>query len=149
MLSLSFFRYKIFILVKYFYVRTLYIMYWPPLDARPYLRIGWFVWHGTKGTWIETMWDPLYDLGLWFHPWLWSWIFKVKFWNSYISGMGGLIDMEQKGYEIIGCWTHYMTLTFDPQPWAWPWIFKVKIWHTWVSGMDGSVLFESIDIKAT
>ena len=22
--------------------------------------------------------------------------------------MGGLIDMERKGYELIGCWTHYI-----------------------------------------
>ena len=27
--------------------------------------------------------------------------------------MGGLIDLEQKGCELIGCWTHYMTLTFN------------------------------------
>ena len=32
-------------------------------------------------------------------PWLWPWpwIFKVKFWNSPISGIGGSIDNEQSG----------------------------------------------------
>ena len=28
-------------------------------------------------------------------------------------GMDGLIDVEQKGYELISFWTHYITLTFD------------------------------------
>ena len=27
--------------------------------------------------------------------------------------MGGPIDTEQKGYESIGCWTRYVTLTFN------------------------------------
>ena len=30
-----------------------------------------------------------FDFKLWPHPWPWSWIFKVKFWNCCISGMGG------------------------------------------------------------
>ena len=29
--------------------------------------------------------------------WPWPWIFKVKFWNSPISGIGGPIDNEQSG----------------------------------------------------
>ena len=29
--------------------------------------------------------------------------------------MGGPVDMEWNGYELIGCWTHYMT-NFDPIP---------------------------------
>ena len=28
--------------------------------------------------------------------------------------MGGSIDMVQKGFESIACWTHYMTLIFYP-----------------------------------
>ena len=28
--------------------------------------------------------------------------------KSSISGMRSPIDMEWKGYESIGCWTHYM-----------------------------------------
>ena len=27
--------------------------------------------------------------------------------------MEGLIDMEQMGCELIGCWTHYVTLSYD------------------------------------
>ena len=45
--------------------------------------------------------------------WPGPWIFKAIFQNSHIWGMGGLIDMEWKGYESIWYWTHYMTLTFD------------------------------------
>ena len=28
--------------------------------------------------------------------------------------MGGPIDMEQKGYESIGCYTYFVTLSYDP-----------------------------------
>ena len=27
--------------------------------------------------------------------------------------MGGQIEMERKGCELVGCWTHYVTLNFD------------------------------------
>ena len=43
--------------------------------------------------------DLLYDLDFWHHPWPRIFI-KVKFWNGCISGMGGLIDMEWKGYIL-------------------------------------------------
>ena len=40
-------------------------------------------------------------------------------WNNCISGMGGLIDMERKGCELIRIkpimWPWTMTLTFDFQ----------------------------------
>ena len=38
----------------------------------------------------------LCDLAFWPHPspWPWSWNFKVRVWNSFISGMGRPIDME-------------------------------------------------------
>ena len=29
----------------------------------------------------------------------WSWNLKVRAWNNFISGMGGLIDMERKRCE--------------------------------------------------
>ena len=32
---------------------------------------------------------------------------------SRISGMGGPIDMEQKGYESIGCYTYSVILSYD------------------------------------
>ena len=73
---------------------------------------------------------------------------KVKFWISCMSGMGGPIDMEQKGCESIGCCTHYVILSFDIdlgyekldplyhlKVWPWPQIFKVnffkKPYPTW------------------
>ena len=36
-----------------------------------------------------------------------------KFWNSRISAMAVLIDVEWKGYESVRCWSRYVTLTFD------------------------------------
>ena len=36
------------------------------------------------------------SLGL-IRAWLWTWIFKAKFWNRRISRIGGPIDNEQKG----------------------------------------------------
>ena len=39
--------------------------------------------------------------------------FQGQIKKSFILGMGGLIDMEQKGYESIGCWTHHVTLSYD------------------------------------
>ena len=42
--------------------------------------------------------------------WPWPWIFKVKFWECCISGLEGPIDMERKGCESIGCYTHFVTV---------------------------------------
>ena len=67
--------------------------------------------HGTKGMWVDRMLDSLCDFELWPHPW--PWIFRVNFWNSCISGMGGPINMEWKGYESIGCYCYYVTLSYD------------------------------------
>ena len=39
--------------------------------------------------------------------------FKVKFRNSCISGIVGLIDVKWKGSEWIGYLANYMTLLFD------------------------------------
>ena len=30
-----------------------------------------------------------------------------------VIGMGWQIDMEKTGFELIGCWTHVVTLNFD------------------------------------
>ena len=43
----------------------------------------------------STGWRP------WPHPWPWPCGFKVKVWNSLIQGMGGMIEMERKGCELI------------------------------------------------
>ena len=34
-----------------------------------------------------------------FHSWPWPCSFKVNIWNSHICGMGGLVDLEKRGYE--------------------------------------------------
>ena len=52
-------------------------------------------------------------LQLWPHPWPGPWIFNVKFWNCCIPGMAGSINMEQKGCESIGCYTYFVTLSYD------------------------------------
>ena len=52
-----------------------------------------------KRKWINRILGRLYDLALWPHPRPWPWSFKVRVWNSLISGMVLLIDMEWKGWE--------------------------------------------------
>ena len=74
-----------------------------------YPRNGRLDRHGTKGIWVDRVLYLLCDLELW--PW--PWIFKVNFLNSCISGMGGPINMEWKGYESIGCYSYYVTLSYD------------------------------------
>ena len=60
----------------------------------------WLMWNETK--WVNMILDRLYDLALRPHPgpWHWGWNFKVKVWNSCISGIGWPIDMERKGCEL-------------------------------------------------
>ena len=74
-----------------------------------YLRNGRPDWHGTKGMWVDRMSHQLFDFQPWLQRWPWTWIFKVKFWKSCISGMGWPIDMELKGCESIECSTHVVT----------------------------------------
>ena len=73
----------------------------------PYLRNGWSDWCETKrkciGWTLGTIYDLDVDLGC----------FKVKFRNSSISGIVGLIDVKWKGSELIWYWTDYLTLPFD------------------------------------
>ena len=76
---------------------------------KSYLRNGMADWHGTKGMWVDRMLHPLCDFQCPLHPWPWPWIFKFKFWKCCISGMGGQIDMERKGFESTECWTHVIT----------------------------------------
>ena len=70
--------------------------------------LGQSIW--AKKKCIEWMLGCLCDLGLYLTKWPWSFIFKVKFWISPISGMRGPIDSKHKGYESIGCGTHFVTL---------------------------------------
>ena len=78
---------------------------------KSYLRNGMADWHGMKWMWVDRMLDPCCGFQLSPHSWPWPWIFKVKFWKCCISGMGGPIDMERKGCESIGCYTHFVTFT--------------------------------------
>ena len=71
-----------------------------------YPRNGRVDWHGTKGMWVYRTLDPHCGFESWPHPWPWPWIFKVKFCRGCISGTWRSIDMERKGCESIGCWTH-------------------------------------------
>ena len=85
---------------------------WPwifKILKKSYLRNGMADWHGTKGMWVDGMLHPLCDFQCPPHPWPWPWIFKVKFWKCCISGMGGQIDIERKGFESTECWTHVVT----------------------------------------
>ena len=59
-------------------------------------------WQGCEPT-------ECFDIELWPHPWPWPWILKVNF---CISRMGGPINTEQKGYESIGCYTYYVTVSY-------------------------------------
>ena len=79
---------------------------------------------------------PLCDFQCPPHPWPWPWIFKVKFWKCCISGMGGQIDMEQKGFESTECWTHVVT-------------FNVHLFHDLDLGFSRSNLKKEWDGRLT
>ena len=107
---------------------TLTLDFQGKIFKKSYLNSDMADWHGMKGMWVDRMLDPCCDFQR--SPRPCSWIFIVKFWKCCISGMGGLIEMEQKGCESIGCYTHFVTFNFWAQPWPWPWIFKVKFWKS-------------------
>ena len=90
--------------------------FWRSIFEKYVLMNGMPNWHGTKGMWVAWMLDPCYDFQLWPHPWPLPRIFNVLFWNSCIPWMGGLIDMERKGYESIGCYTCFVSSSFDLDP---------------------------------
>ena len=94
---------------------TLSLVFQGHIFKKPLPKNGMADWHGTNGTWVNRMSDPFCDVELWPSPWLWPWIFKVKFWTVRISGMSVSIYMEWKGCDSIRCWTYYwprvMTLT--------------------------------------
>ena len=73
-------------------------MFQGQISKELYLRNWWSDWCEIKIKWVNMTLGRLYDLALWPHPWPWpwSWNFKVKVWNSFISGMGRPIDMERK-----------------------------------------------------
>ena len=90
---------------------TLTLCFQVQILKKPYSKNGRTDWLRMKGMWVYRKSDSICDFEFWPHPLLW--ILKVKFWKSSISRMGGLINMEWKGCESIGCWTHYVTLNYD------------------------------------
>ena len=80
--------------------------------SRSFMTMTMTIWWPRSGVWIyQIVTGVTSDVGV---PsthlvWPWPWIFKVKFWKCCISGMEGTIDMEQKGCESIGCYTHFVT----------------------------------------
>ena len=107
---------------------TLTLEFQGQILKKSWLCIGMPDWHGTKGMWVNRMLDSHCDFELWRHPWPWPWIYKVNFLNSCISGMGGPINMEWKGYEAIGLYTYYATLSYDFDLGSWRSDFK-KLYH--------------------
>ena len=80
---------------------------------KSYIRNGMPDWHGVREMWVGWMLDPCYDFELWPLPRPRPWFFNIKFWNCCIPGMAGPIDMERKGYGLIGCYTYFVTLSYD------------------------------------
>ena len=56
--------------------------------------------------------------------------FKVKFWNSDISGFAGVIYMKCKGRKCIVYWADYMT--FDHTN-------DIRVWNSLISGLGGLI----------
>ena len=106
-----------------------------------YLRNGRADWHGRKGMWIDRMLHPLCDFQRSPHPWLWPWIFKVKFWKSHISGMGWPIDMELKGCESIECWTHAVTFNMVRTGLEKSWNLTLDLKSHWILCSPGKMEF--------
>ena len=100
-----------------------------------YLRNGRADWHGMKGMWVDRLLDLHCDFKVWPHPWPWPLLFKVKFWKCYISGMEWPIDMERKGCDSIGCYTHILTLNcdliYDLDPWISRSYFENVVTQQW------------------
>ena len=59
--------------------------------------VKWSDYHEMKSQHMDWILGTKCNHWIWPWPWPWPWIFKVKFWNSGISGIGGPIDIEQKG----------------------------------------------------
>ena len=61
--------------------------------------------------------------------------------KSCISGMGGPVDMERKGCELIGCYTHIVTLncdlTHDLDPWFSRSSFENVVTQQWDARLNG------------
>ena len=79
------------------------------------------------GNWVNyvtSTYDLMHDLILGF--------FKVKFWNSDISGFVGVIYVKCKGRKSIIYWADYMTLPFDHTN-------DIRVWNSLISGLGGLI----------
>ena len=94
---------------------------------------------GWKGLLVDVMLNPQCDLDLW----SWPWIFKLKLWNSCSPRMGRSINIERKGCKLIGCWTHYVTLTFKLNHDLGLGFSRLKF-HSLISGMGGSKVWYDV-----
>ena len=57
-----------------------------------------------KKKWINKRLYWLDGIARWIHTSLWSWSFKVRVWNSLISGMDGPVDMVLVAHSWPWCW---------------------------------------------
>ena len=61
--------------------------------------------------------------------------------------MAGPIDMERKWCELIGCYTHIVTLNCDLTHDLDPWFFKVKFWKRHNSAMGCQIEWTERDVS--
>ena len=61
--------------------------------------------------------------------------------ENAVSGMGGPIEMERKGW-VNRMLDPHCEFQLWPHPWPWPLIFKVKFWKCCISRMGGSIDME-------
>ena len=69
------------------------------LEKALYHRNCWSDWCEMKRKLVNMILGRLYDLALWPHPWPCPCSFKVRVWNSFISGIGRPIDNDRQGCE--------------------------------------------------
>ena len=85
--------------------------------------------------WVYKMLGQLYDLSLWLHPWPWPWSFRVRVWNSFISGMGADLQWPKRMW-VIHSWPWYWLV--------WPWwgrrMYRVMTGVTSDVGMPSTYL---------
>ena len=106
-----------------------YLLHWPYLGNVFPIGIKWkrsvSVWY-----WVNyetSILDLFHDLDFV--------SFKVKYWNSCISAILGLIDMELNWNTCIWVPGRLWGLARWPYPWPWPWIVMVKAQNSFISGM--------------
>ena len=119
-------------------------LYREPMVNWPYLG-GWLTLR--ERNMIDTVLDPLHDLDRWAHPWPGPWIFKVEFRNSYMSGTGCQIGMNER--DIKGCdvGTAIWLLALTP-PMTLTLVFLGQILKEFYFGNGFIINFAEIDKKS-